>query len=103
MNMLTPEERAFLDVYIHEVTTSPFGGPATDAIHKIGVGYSDISYLAWAYNREAPCTIDGWGHAADVAPQLPWPNREAVLKRNEEIQRLWELRHDRPETPRAAG
>lgn len=103
MNILTPEEKAFLDVFIHEATTSPFTGPATEAIHKIGVAYSDIRSLAWAYNREAPCTTHGWGHAADVAPPLPWLNREAVLKRDEEIRRLSEQREERPEAPRAAG
>ncbi len=61
MTILTPEEKAFLEVFIHEASTSPFGGPATDAIHKFGVAYSDIPSLAWAYNREAPCTIHGWG------------------------------------------
>ena len=49
MRLLTPEENRFLDVFLHEATTAPFTGPATKALHKIGVEYGDISYLAWAY------------------------------------------------------
>jgi hypothetical protein len=43
MKILTPEEKLFLDVFLHEATTSPFTGPATKALHLIGVEYSDIS------------------------------------------------------------
>jgi hypothetical protein len=90
MSILTPQEKSFLDVFLHEATTSPFTGPATKALHQIGVEYSDISYIAWAYNREVPRTSHEWGHSADVAPPLPWTDRESVLRRNMEIQRIWE-------------
>jgi len=88
--LLTPQEKAFLDVFLHEATTSPFTGPATQALHAIGVEYGDISSLAWAYEQEVPRTSLEWGHSADVAPPLPWTSQEAVLQRNEEIQRIWE-------------
>jgi hypothetical protein len=88
MNILTPAEKTFLDVFLHEATTSPFRGPATNALHAIGVEYRDISYLAWAYHHEVPRTSFEWGHSAEVAPPLPWPNRESALQRNLEIQRL---------------
>ena len=101
MSMLTPQEKSFLDVLLHEATTSPFPGPATKALHQIGVEHTDISYIAWAYNREAPMTEFGWGHAADVAPPLPWANREAVLRRNKEIQRIREQHQDTVDTPKA--
>ncbi len=90
MSILSPQEKSFLDVFLHEATTSPFTGPATKALHQIGVEYSDISYIAWAYNREVPRTSFEWGHSADVAPPLPWPDRESVLRRNKEIQRIRE-------------
>jgi hypothetical protein len=90
MNILTPSEKSFLDVFLHEATTSPFAGPATRALHSIGVEYGDLSYLAWAYEQEVPRTSFEWGHSADVAPPLPWITREALLRRNQEIQRLWE-------------
>jgi hypothetical protein len=54
MMILTPEETLFLDAFLHETTTSPFAAPATHALHKIGVEYGDISYIAWAYNRDVP-------------------------------------------------
>ncbi len=90
MKILTPQEKSFLDVFLHEATTSPFSGPATKALHKIGVEYGDVSYIAWAYEQDAARTSFEWGHSADVAPPLPWTNREAVLRRNQEIQRIWE-------------
>jgi hypothetical protein len=94
MAILTPEEKAFLDVFLHEATTSPFfNGPATKALHAIGVEYHDISYLSWAYDREVPRTSFEYGHAADEAPPLPWPDREAALRRDGEIQRFWEQEH----------
>ena len=69
MPILTPAEKEFLDVFLHEATTSPFfNGPATKALYAIGVEYSDISYIAKAYDQDVPRTSFGWGHAADVAP-----------------------------------
>ena len=90
MRLLTPEEKRFLDVFLHEATTTPFTGPATRAIHSIGVEYADLSYLAWAYEQEVPRTSFAVGHAADVSPPLPWSVRETALQRNKEIQRIWE-------------
>jgi hypothetical protein len=90
MSILTPQEKSFLDVFLHEATTSPFTGPATNVLHDMGVEYGEISYIAWAYNREVPRTSFEWGHAADVAPPLPWTTRDAVLRRDKEIQRIWE-------------
>ena len=91
MTILTPEEKEFLDVFLHEATTSPFfSGPATKALYAIGVEYRDISYIAWAYDQEVSRSSFEWGHSADVAPPLPWNDRESVLRRNKEIQRIWE-------------
>lgn len=91
--LLTQLEKEFLDVFLHEATTSPFfKGPATKSLHAIGVEYCDLSFIAWAYERDVPRTSFEIGHAADVAPPLPWANREAVLQRNEEIRRIWEER-----------
>ena len=94
MKLLTAEERPFLDVFLHEATTPPFTGPATQALHKIGVEYGDISYIAWAYEQDVPRTGLAWGHAADEAPPLPWPTRESALRRNEEFQRIWEQQRE---------
>lgn len=91
MNMLIPAEKSFLDVLLHEVTTVPFHGPATRALHGIGVEYQDISFLAWAYEQEVPRPSHEWGYAADVSPLLPWTTKEEVLLRNAEVKRHWEL------------
>jgi hypothetical protein len=61
MRLLTPEENRFLDVFLHEATTAPFNGPATDALHKTGLEYGDISYIAWAYEQDVPRTGFGGG------------------------------------------
>src|SRR6266704_4518360 len=90
MRILTPTEKSFLDIFLHEATTSPFAGPATRALHQLGVEYRDISHLAWAYNQEVPRTSFAWGHSAETAPRLPWPSRESVLRRDQEIQRIRE-------------
>ena len=71
MQILTPSEKSFLDMFLHEATTSPFTGPATRALHSIGAEYGDVAYLAWAYEQESPRTSFAWGHS-------------------QEIQRLWE-------------
>ena len=56
-SILTPEERAFLEVFLQKATTSPFfNGPATKALHGIGVEYTDISYISWAYEQDVPRT-----------------------------------------------
>jgi hypothetical protein len=103
MTILTPEEKEFLDVFLHEATTSPFfNGPATKALYAIGVEYRDISYIAWAYDQEVPRTSIEWGHPADVAPPLPWKSRESVLRRNLEIQRIWEERRKPVSTPKGS-
>jgi hypothetical protein len=89
--MLNPLEREFLGVFLHEATASPFfQGPASRALKAIRVEYRDISYLSWAYHQEAPPSNGEWGHAAEVAPPLPWATREAALARDGEIKRIWE-------------
>jgi hypothetical protein len=103
MTILTPAEKEFLDVFLHEATTSPFfSGPATKALYALGVEYRDISYIAWAYEREVPRTSFAWGHSADVAPPLPWTTREAVLGRNQEIKGIWEEERKTVGAPRAS-
>jgi hypothetical protein len=100
MSILTPREKSFLDVFLHEATTSPFTGPATEALHQIGVEYGDISYIAWAYERDVPRTSFEWGRAVEAAPPLPWTTRESALHRNAEIQRIWEQERRRMDAPK---
>jgi hypothetical protein len=103
MTILTPQEKEFLDVFLHEATTSPyFNGPATKVLYAIGVEYSDISYIAWAYEQDNPRTSFELGHPAEVAPPLPWATREAVLRRNMEIQHFWEQDRKSVAAPKAS-
>jgi hypothetical protein len=88
--ILTRDEISFLDVYCHEGTEPPFGGLATDAMTSIGVHSGDTLNLQWAYLRDKPPTGPVIGHASAIAPPLPWPNREAVLRRDAEIRTLRE-------------
>ena len=88
--ILTREELAFLDVYCHEGTEPPFGGPATDIMARIGVQSGDTLNLQWAYLRDKPPTGPIIGTASNVAPPLPWADREAVLRRDAEIRAIRE-------------
>jgi hypothetical protein len=91
MAILTPEEKEFLDVFLYEATNQPFfKGPASKAFFGIGAHYHEIYWMGWAYHREVGVNPDTytWGHPAEVAPPLPWPDRETVLQRNREIERL---------------
>jgi hypothetical protein len=99
MSLLTPDENRFLEVFLHEATTTPFTGPTTRALHKLDLEYSDISYMAWAYEQEVPRTSFAIGHTTDTMPPPPWPDRAAALRRNEEIQRIWEQRRRKVEKP----
>ena len=95
--ILTREEIAFLDVYCHEGTELPFGGPATDVMTSIGVHNGDTLNLQWAYLHDKPPTSPTIGNASNVAPPLPWANRDAVLRRDAEIRAI------REEMQRAQG
>jgi hypothetical protein len=88
--ILTPEEISFLDVYCYEGTQPPFGGPATDVMASIGVQDGDTLNIQWAYLRDKPPTGPVIGRASTIAPPLPWANREAVLRRDAEIQAVRE-------------
>jgi hypothetical protein len=86
--ILTDVERAFLDVFLHEATTSPFTGPATAALHAIGVEYADISHIAWAYGQDVPRKTFEIGHPAAVSPPVPWNDREEALRRDRDIEQF---------------
>lgn len=97
--ILTHDEITFLDVYCHEGTEPPFGGPATDAMSGIGVHDGDTLNLQWAYLQDKPPTGPVIGSASDKVPPLPWPDRAAVLRRDAELRAL---RDDRQRTRRSS-
>ena len=69
--ILTHDELSFLDVYCHEGTEPPFGGPATDAMTSLGVHSGDTLNLQWAYLRDKRPTGPVIGNASAIAPPLP--------------------------------
>jgi len=83
--ILTPEEKTFLDVFLNEATTEPFGGPATKALHAIGLSYSRILNILAAYERDNSPPAWPVGHRSDVSPPLPWPDRATALSREREL------------------
>lgn len=87
--ILTPEEIAFLDAYCHEGSEPPFGGPATDALTRIGVGSGETLNLQWAYLRDVPPAGPVIGCGGTIPP-LPWPTREAVHRRDAAIRAIRE-------------
>ena len=101
--ILTHDEISFLEVYCQEGTEPPFGGPATDALISIGVHGGDTLNLQWAYLRDKPPTGPVIGNASLVAPPLPWPDREAVLRRDAEIRALREERQRVRDSNRASA
>jgi hypothetical protein len=88
--ILTREEISFLDMYCHEGTEPPFGGPATNAMRSIGIQSGDTLNLQWAYLRDKPPAGPVIGKPSDVAPPVPWPGREAVVRRDAEIRAIRE-------------
>lgn len=88
--ILASDEILFLDVYCHEGTEPPFGGPATDALGSIGVQSGDTLNLQWAYLRDKPPDGPIIGKPSNIAPPLPWANREVVLRRDADIRAIRE-------------
>lgn len=86
--ILTREEISFLDVYCHEGTEPPFGGPATDAMRNIGIQNGDTLNLQWAYLRDKPPSGPVIGKPSRIAPPMPWVSRDTVLRRDAEIRAI---------------
>ena len=85
--LLTDHEREFLAAFISEATTDPFKGPATEDLHRRDIYYTDLSHLLTAYDRESADAQEGFGGKHDPAPlPCPWPNRDAALRRDREVE-----------------
>jgi hypothetical protein len=85
--LLTECEREFLAVFVHEATTDPFKGPATEELHRRNIFYSDLSHLLAAYYREdSPMTDRSWSNSASISPACPWPDRDTASQRNQEVE-----------------
>ena len=86
--LLKDHERDFLAAFIHEATTDPFKGPATEALHGRGIYYGDITHLMTAYYRENEPDQQGLGGKPQSIPfRCPWPNRESAVLRDKEMEK----------------
>ena len=86
MMLLTENEVTFLTRFIHEATTDPFKGPATNELHCRDIYYTDLSNLMAAYYAENTVgseTAASESSCHDVP--CPWADRAAALRRNEEV------------------
>src|SRR5215471_13763187 len=83
--LLTDRERAFLAAFIHEATTDPFKGPATEELHRRNIYYTDLPHLLAAYYRDAD-DQEGFGGKHDpTPPPCPWQDRESAVRRDQEL------------------
>jgi hypothetical protein len=84
---LTNREREFLTAFIHEATTDPFKGPATDELHRRDIYYTDLRHLLAAYYRETSDDQQGVGgkHVATLPP-CPWHDRETAARRDRQVE-----------------
>jgi hypothetical protein len=85
--LLTDHEREFLAAFIHEATTDPFKGPATEELHSRDIYYTDLSHLLTAYYRENAGDQEGFGGKYDPEPPAcPWDDRDAAVRRDHEVE-----------------
>lgn len=85
--LLTDREREFLAAFIHEATTDPFKGPATEDLHRRDIYYTDLSHLVAAYYRESPAEQEGLGGKKVAAPPpCPWKDRQVALQRDQQVE-----------------
>jgi hypothetical protein len=84
--LLTDAERDFLASFIHEATTDPFKGPATEELHRRDIYYTDLSHLMAAYYQENVGAREGLGGKHSAAPPpCPWEDRGAAARRDQEV------------------
>ncbi|HEX5271651.1 MAG TPA: hypothetical protein VFW33_14235 [Gemmataceae bacterium] len=85
--LLTEREREFLSAFISEATTDPFKGPATDELHRRDIYYTDLPHLLTAYYREKVAGQEGFGGRHTLTPPpCPWPDRDAAVQRDREVE-----------------
>jgi hypothetical protein len=83
---LTKDEREFLDAYVYEATTYPFGGPATLDLRQRRIFYNDVHWLLTAYHRElCALGIPAMGKHNPTPPSSPWETLEMAKLRNEKV------------------
>ncbi|HUG91657.1 MAG TPA: hypothetical protein VML55_12525 [Planctomycetaceae bacterium] len=99
--LLTNCEREFLAAFIHEATTDPFQGPATEELHWRDIYYTDLPHLLAAYYQESGSGQDDLGGRKVAAlPPCPWVDREAATRRDHEVEGELERASEQPVSSR---
>ena len=84
---LTDREREFLAAFVHEATTDPFKGPATEELHRRDIYYTDLPHLLAAYYRENSGDEEGFGGKnLRTLPPCPWADRDAAVRRDHQVE-----------------
>src|SRR5215469_3240388 len=83
--LLTNHEREFLAAFIHEATTDPFKGPATEELHRRNIYYTDLSHLVTAYYKENTGSAEGFGPKHVSPPPCPWEDWDSAVSRDHEV------------------
>jgi hypothetical protein len=85
--LLTDAECEFLAAFIHEATTDPFKGPATEELHRRNIYYTDLSHLLTGYYQEKPAGREGFrGKPHPVPPPCPWKDHDTAVRRDHEVE-----------------
>jgi hypothetical protein len=85
--LLTNRERESLAVFIHEATTDPFKGPATEELHRRDIYYTDVCHFLAACYRENPGDEEALGgKSVATLPPCPWTDREMAVRRDHQIE-----------------
>src|SRR5947209_19198879 len=83
--LLTNQEREFLAAFLHEATTDPFKGPATEELHRRDIYYTDLSHLMTAYCQESVPDQAGFGgKRPPTPPPSPCKYRDSAVRRDRE-------------------
>jgi hypothetical protein len=85
--LLTDREREFLAAFLHEATTDPFKGPATEELHRRNIYYTDLPHLLAAHYRESTGAQEGFGGKQDpMPPPCPWQDWDTAVRRDREVE-----------------
>jgi hypothetical protein len=100
---LTKTERDFLNAYVYEATHEPFGGPATNDLHRRGIHYSDLNWLLTAFNWELCAQgIPPLGQQNPSPPSSPWNDLAHAEHRNQQLREECECQITQPSSGQPA-
>ena len=73
MRLHTPEEKPFLDVFLHEATTAPFTGPATSASTRLALSTAISRSWRGLMSKKFPGRASCWGAPPPWRPRCRGP------------------------------